>query len=161
MVSIVVAAGKNNAIGKDNQLIWHLPDDLKFFKKITLGNPIIMGRSTYESVGRPLPGRRNIVLSRNKDLKIDGCEVVHSPEEALQLLKDHEHIMVVGGEAIYKLFMAHTDRIYLTRVDFSPEADSYFPELKTSEWKLIESHFHDRDEKHKYSFHFETWDKIK
>ena len=119
-ISLVVAAAANNAIGKDNQLLWHLPDDLKFFKKTTMGFPIVMGKKTFDSVGRPLPGRRNIVLSRQPDLKIKGAEVFHSLEETLNSLTNEQEIMVVGGAEICQLFLPKSDRIYLTRVDARP-----------------------------------------
>ena len=126
MTTIVVAMGKNREIGVDNQLLWHLPKDLKHFKELTSGHPIIMGRKTYESIGRPLPNRRNIVLSKDKDLLIPGCEVFDSVLEVLGL----GDITVIGGEEIYKLFLPFTRKLELTvvLVTFS-DADTFFPEL--------------------------------
>jgi dihydrofolate reductase len=161
MIALVVATGKNNAIGKDNKLLWHLPVDLKFFKSITLGHPIIMGRTTFDSVGKPLPGRRNIVVSRNKNLKIEGCEVCNSLEDAVSLCKDNETIMIVGGEEIYRQSMQIVDRIYRTLVNISPEADRFFPEINLDEWKLTASDFRPADEKNLIDCTFETYDKIK
>lgn len=160
MVNIVVAAGINNAIGKDNKLLWHLPDDLKFFKQVTMGHPIVMGRATFESVGRPLPGRRNIILSRDNSLNIPGCEVLHAAEEVFKLLENEKEIMIVGGDEIYRLFLPFTQRIFLTRVFCSPDADRFFPELSSEEWKQTESNHHEKDEKHPYAFTFETWERI-
>jgi len=158
-ISLVVAAAANNAIGKDNQLLWHLPDDLKFFKKTTMGFPIVMGKKTFDSVGRPLPGRRNIVLSRLPDLKIKGAEVFHSLEETLNSLTNEQEIMVVGGAEIYQLFLPKSDRIYLTRVDARPDGDTFFPELNPEEWILSYSEEHPADERHIYAFRFEIWDR--
>jgi len=161
MIALVVATGKNNAIGKDNKLLWHLPVDLKFFKSITLGHPIIMGRTTFDSVGKPLPGRRNIVVSRNKNLKIEGCEVCNSLEDAVSLCKDNETIMIVGGEEIYRQSMQIVDRIYRTLVNISPEADRFFPEINLDEWKIVASEFRPADDKNLIDCTFETYDKIK
>ena len=161
MIALVVATGKNNAIGKDNNLLWHLPVDLKFFKSITLGHPIIMGRTTFDSVGKPLPGRRNIVVSRNKNLKIEGCEVCNSINEAIDLCKNIDTIMIVGGEEIYRQSMQIADRIYRTLIDVSPEADRFFPEINLNEWKLTASDFRPADEKNLIDCTFETYDKIK
>ncbi|RZL54772.1 MAG: dihydrofolate reductase, partial [Pedobacter sp.] len=113
-VSIVVAVSENNAIGKDNQLLWHLPADLKHFKEITTGHPIIMGRKTYDSIGRPLPNRRNIVITRTTNLSIENVEVVNTLEEAISLCKDEKEIFIIGGAEIYKHALPLTNRIYLT-----------------------------------------------
>ena len=161
MIALVVATGKNNAIGKDNKLLWHLPIDLKFFKSITLGHPIIMGRTTFDSVGKPLPGRRNIVVSRNKNLIIEGCEICNSLEDAINLCKDNETIMIVGGEEIYRQSISIADRIYRTLIDVSPEADRFFPEIDKNEWKLIATDFKPADEKNLIDCTFETYDRIK
>ncbi len=136
-ISIIVAIANNMAIGKDNDLIWHISEDLKRFKSITSGNTIIMGRKTYESIGRPLPKRRNIVISRNRDLSIEGAEVVNSLDEALRLTESENEVFIIGGGAIYKEAMPLADRLYLTRVDISPEADIFFPEIDYNEWKEI------------------------
>lgn len=160
MLNIVVAAGLNGAIGKDNKLLWHLPDDLKYFKKVTMGHPVIMGRATYDSIGRPLPGRKNIVVSRNKDLQIEGCEVVPTPEVALKLVKDSEEIMLIGGADMYRQLLPQTRRVYMTLVNDAPEADRFFPTLLRDEWKLVSEEFHPEDEKHKHSFKFQIWERI-
>jgi dihydrofolate reductase len=160
MIILVVATGKNNVIGKDNKLLWHLPIDFKFFKTITLGHPIIMGRATFDSVGKPLPGRRNIVISRNKDLVIQGCEVCHSIDDAISLCKDEETIMIIGGEEIYKQSMPIADRIYRTLVDISPDGDRFFPDINLDEWKLVASDFKVADDKNLLDCTFETYDRI-
>jgi dihydrofolate reductase len=160
MIAIVVATGKNNAIGKNNQLLWHLPIDLKFFKEITLGHPIIMGRTTFDSVGKALPGRKNIIVTRNKDLKIAGCDICFSIEEALEICKGIDPIMIVGGEEIYKQSMKFVDRIYRTLIDIEPEADRFFPEINLNEWKLVESKFKKANEKNKLDCTFEIYDRI-
>lgn len=133
MLSIIVAMGSNRAIGRDNKLLWHLPDDLKNFKALTMGSVMIMGRKTFESIGRVLPGRQTIVISRNPELKIEGAHCVSSFESALELsksLSSNEEVFVVGGGEIYKMALEHVDKIYLSVVDLSPEADTYFPSFK-------------------------------
>lgn len=160
MISIVVAVGKNGAIGKDNKLLWHLPDDLKFFKRITTGHPVLMGRNTFEAIGKPLPNRRNIIITRNKNYTADGTEVLHSIDEALELVKDSEAIMIIGGADIYRQILPRTDRVYLTVVGAEPPADKYFEHLNPAEWKLIEETHHTIDEKHAYSFDMQVWDRV-
>ncbi len=155
IVSIVVAIAQNNAIGKDNQLLWHLPKDLKHFKDITSGHTVIMGRKTYESVGKPLPNRRNIIITR-QNIVINGCEVVNSIEEALKLCTGEAEVFIVGGAEIYKQAMTLTDRIYLTIVHQEFDADTYFPEIKENIWKETERQDHESDEKHLFPYSFIT-----
>jgi len=155
IVSIVVAIAQNYAIGKDNKLLWHLPKDLKHFKEITSGGTIIMGRKTYDSVGRPLPNRRNIVITRQQ-IEITGCEVVNSLQAALDLCRDHQEVFIVGGAEIYKQAMPFTNRIYLTVVHQDFEGDTYFPEIKRDIWKETERADHEADEKNVLSFSFIT-----
>jgi dihydrofolate reductase len=157
MISIIVAADENNVIGKDNDLIWHLPDDLKFFKNLTSGHPIIMGRKTYESIGKPLPDRTNIIITREGSFKAEGCVVVHSLDEAIRNAQDQD-IFIVGGEQIYRLALPQTDRVYLTRIHHAFEGDRYFPSLGT-EWIETESNEHCVDEKHAFPFTFKTYEK--
>ena len=144
-LSIIVAAAKNGVIGRNNQLPWHLPQDLKYFKSVTLGKPVIMGRKTYESIGKPLPGRINIVVTRNKDwFAASGLVVANSFEqgllEAQKVLNTgslaSDEVMVIGGAEIYRAALGLADRIYLTRVDVTPEGDAFFAPLKESEWVL-------------------------
>lgn len=154
-VSAVVAIAENNAIGKNNQLLWHLPNDLKHFKQITSGHTVIMGRKTYESVGKPLPNRRNIIITRQK-ISIPGCEVVGSVEEALSLCSAEQEVFIVGGAEIYRLAMPLTDRIYLTIVHREFEADAYFPAINKAEWMETEREEHGTDEKHNIPYSFIT-----
>lgn len=155
IVSIVVAISENHAIGKDNQLLWHLPKDLKHFKEITTGGTVIMGRKTYDSVGKPLPNRRNIIITRQQ-IEIDGCEVVNSLQAALDLCRDHKEVFIVGGAEIYKQAMPLTDRIYLTIVHENFEGDTYFPEIKEDIWKETARADHEADDKNALPFSFIT-----
>ena len=151
-VSLVVAAAKNNVIGRDGELPWHLPDDLRHFKRLTTGKPIIMGRRTFESIGRPLPDRHNIVMTRDPDYAAAGCDVVTSVSDALKLAGDDTEVMVIGGGQVYRDFLPRADRIYLTRVQAEIDGDTYFPEIDASEWQLVSSEHHDADDKHAYAF---------
>jgi len=155
IVTIVVAIAENHAIGKDNKLLWHLPKDLKHFKEITSGGTVIMGRKTYDSVGKPLPNRRNIIITRQQ-IEIAGCEVVNSLQAALDLCREHKEVFIVGGAEIYKQAMPLTDRIYLTIVHENFEADTYFPEISKDIWKETERTDHEADEKNPLSFSFIT-----
>lgn len=142
-LSIIVAVAENNVIGRGNTLPWHVPEDLKSFKKITMGKPIVMGRKTYESIGRPLPGRTNIVITRNPEWQAEGVSTVASLAEALALAEQRcvidgmDELFVIGGEQIYRLAMASAQRIYMTRVHTNVEGDAYFPELSASEWQQV------------------------
>lgn len=155
IVSIIVATGENNAIGKDNQLLWHLPADLRHFREITSGHTIIMGRKTFDSVGKPLPKRRNIVVTR-QDIQIEGCEVVKSIDEALELCKDEHEVFIAGGAEIYRQAMDKTDRIYLTRVHQSFDADTFFPEINHDLWIETSHADHPADEKNNIPYSFIT-----
>ena len=154
-VSIVVAIAENYAIGKNNQLLWYMPADLRHFKQITTGHTVIMGRKTYDSVGKPLPNRRNIIVTR-QDIQIEGCEVVKSVDEALELCAGEEEVFIVGGAEIYKLAMNKTDRIYLTIIHHSFDADTLFPEIDYMEWKETSREDHQPDEKNKFPYSFIT-----
>ncbi len=154
-ISIVVAIAQNNAIGKDNKLLWHLPKDLKHFKEITTGGTIIMGRKTYDSVGRPLPNRRNIVITRQQ-IEIPGCEVVNSLDAALKLCTTETEVFIVGGAEIYKLAMPLTDRVYLTIVHQDFEADTFFPEINGDLWTETERQDYEPDEKNPLPYSFIT-----
>ncbi len=153
--TIVVAISENNAIGKDNQLLWYLPADLKHFKNITTGHTVIMGRKTFDSVGKPLPNRRNIIITRHV-MHIEGCEVVSSIDAALALCADEDEVFIVGGAEIYRQSIHLTDRIYLTIVHQKFEADSFFPEINDSEWKETAREDHQPDEKNKLPYSFIT-----
>ncbi len=159
MISMIVAADEQNVIGKDNQLIWHLPDDLKFFKQKTSGHAIIMGRNTFESVGRPLPNRTNIIITRDRTYSAEGCEVVHSLEMALDIAKKvDDNPFIVGGEQIYRLALPIANQVFLTRIHHSFEGDRHFPELDDA-WKETSAEFHPTDDKHAHSFTIYTYQK--
>lgn len=162
MISLVVAAAENNAIGKNNQLLWHLPNDLKFFKNTTWAGVVIMGRKTIESVNKPLPGRLNIVVTNNKDWKVDGVMVAHNLEEAIALARkeNFKEISVIGGGAIYKQSMTLADIIYMTRVHTTIDGDTFFPEINKADWHLAEKNDFSKDAKHAYDYSFEKWEKI-
>ena len=155
-ISIIVAISENNAIGKNNQLLWHLPADLKHFKTITSGHPIIMGRKTYDSIGRPLPNRKNIVITRQKDLVIEGVHIVNSMEEALSLCANENEVFIIGGAEIYKSALSFTNLIYLTTVHHHYDADAFFPELAKKDWKEINQEYHPADEKNSVAYTFST-----
>jgi dihydrofolate reductase len=156
MITFVVAAAENNAIGKDNQLLWKLPTDLKHFKTITSGGTIIMGRKTYDSMGKPLPNRRNIIITRNPDLNIDGAEVTQSLEAALKLCQHEAEVFVIGGAEIYKAALNKADKIFLTRVHQNFNGDAYFPELDPDKWEETAREYHEPDEKNTIPFSFIT-----
>jgi len=159
-LTLIAAAAENNALGKDNQMIWRLPDDFKRFKQLTTGHHIIMGRKTLESMNGPLPNRTNVVITRQPDYTYEGCTIVNSLDEALAACPQNQEVFIIGGGEIYKQSIAMADKIELTRVlGISPEADAYFPEIDSDEWNLTESVFHDKDEKHAYEFIFETWER--
>ncbi|HVW96950.1 MAG TPA: dihydrofolate reductase [Mucilaginibacter sp.] len=159
IVSAVVAIAENRAIGKDNKLLWHLPNDLKHFKTITSGHTIIMGRKTFDSVGRPLPNRRNIVITR-RDITIDGAEVVNSLDAAVALCKNEQEVFIVGGAEIYNMAMPVTDRIYLTVVHQEFDGDAFFPEISPDEWKETEREDHAPDEKNPIPYSFITYERF-
>ncbi len=159
-VSLVAAIAKNNAIGKDNKLLWHLSNDLKFFKAYTLGKVILMGRKTFESIGkRALPGRINAVVSRDANINVENVLVFRTLESALQHFKNSEEVCIVGGAQMYKDTLPFADLLILTRVDVTPDADVYFPEINWSEWKLISQDERFVDEKHAYNYTFQTYER--
>ncbi|MCO5948710.1 dihydrofolate reductase [Mucilaginibacter flavidus] len=158
-ISIVVAISENRAIGKDNKLLWYLPNDLKHFKAITSGHTVIMGRKTYESVGKPLPNRRNIIITR-QDIQIEGCEVVNSIKAALELCRTEREVFIVGGAEIYKQSLHLTDRIYLTVVHKQFEGDSFFPEIKKTDWLQVSREDHQPDEKNSLPYSFITYEHV-
>ena len=155
-ISFVVAMGRNKVIGRNNSLPWNMPADMKHFKKLTLGKPIIMGRKTYETIGKPLPNRKNIIITRDQDYKAEGCIVAHSIEESLQSAENAEEVMVIGGAQIYKEFLPKANRIYLTIIDHDFEGDTHFPEYNEEEWQEIEREEHKADEENKYDYVFVT-----
>lgn len=162
MITLIAAAGENNELGKDNDLLWHLPDDFKRFKSLTTGHHIIMGRKTFESFPKPLPNRTHVIITRSKDYKApEGCIVVNNLEKAFEVCPKNKTIFIIGGGEIYKQSIPIADCIELTRVHKNFDADTFFPEINPLNWELTTSEFHDKDEKHKFSFTFETYEKIK
>ena len=157
MITIIAAAGSNNELGKDNDLVWHLPDDFKRFKKLTTGHHIIMGRKTFQSFPKPLPNRVHLVITRNKDYHPEGAIIVHSMAEALEVAKNDNQAFIIGGGEIYKIGMEIAEKIELTRVNGSFEADTFFPEISSENWKLASEEFHLKDEKHKFDFSYQTF----
>ena len=160
MISIIVAVAENGAIGSGNRLPWHLPDDLKRFKALSLGKPVVMGRRTFESIGRPLPGRTNIVISRQGGLAIDGVRVVHSLDEALAAAGSVPEVVVIGGAQIFRQVLPRTDTIHLTRVHARVAGDVFFPELDPAQWREAAVEHHAADERHQYAFSFVTLQRI-
>lgn len=160
-ISLVVAASNNNVIGKDNGLVWNLPDDMKHFKNVTWGMPVVMGRKTFESFKRPLPGRKNIVLSKQKDLKIEGAIVLNTMKDVEFLVKemDVKELMVIGGGEIYKMYYPKANKIYMTRVDTVIEGDTFFPPIDEKAWRLVSSIKNTADERHAYDFTYELWER--
>ena len=159
MISLIVAASTNNAIGKANQMLWHLPEDFKFFKNTTWGMPIIMGRKTYESIGKPLPGRTNIVITSNAEWKADGVQVSADINEAIKLAKttNAKEIFITGGGEIYKQTIGIADKIYLTRVATHIDGDVFFPLIEENIWELIFEKNLKADVKNAFDMSFQTW----
>lgn len=154
-ISIIVAVAENGVIGNDNQLLWRLSEDLKLFKKRTSHHAVIMGRKTYDSIGKPLPNRLNIVISRSKDLKIEGCTVANSLQDAIEIAKnesDKEEVFIIGGEKIYNLAENLATKLYLTKVDASLDGDAFFNLKPYENWKLLSSLSYQKDEKNEYKF---------
>jgi len=161
-ISLVVAASENNAIGKNNQLLWNLPNDLKFFKNTTWGFPVIMGRKTFEEVNKPLPGRTNIVITSNPGWQAAGTITVGNINEAIAKAAEtnSKQAFIIGGGEIYKQSMEIADIIYITRVHAQLEGDTFFPEIDESKWKLTSNQDFVADEKHAYNYSFQIWKKI-
>lgn len=159
MITIIAAIANNNALGINNKLIWHLPEDLKRFKRVTIGHHVIMGRKTFESLGKPLPNRTTIIITRNKDYKANDCIVVNSLAEALKNAKQDKNPFILGGAEIYKLAMPIADKLDLTLVHHEFEADAFFPEIDTSIWKEKSREKFKADEMNKYDYSFVTYEK--
>lgn len=163
MVSLIVAMGENRVIGNKNELPWHLPEDLKYFKRVTMGHPVIMGRKTFESIGRPLPGRKNIVISAQEDYVAEGCTVLHSIEEVLMLNEKNpgEEYFVIGGAEIYKALLPVADRLYITFIYEKFEGDTVFPPFKINEWELVSRQKGLKSEENPYDFEFLVYERKK
>lgn len=159
ILSMIVATANNRIIGKDNDMPWHLPADLAYFKKTTLGKPVIMGRKTYESIGRPLPGRRNIVISRDINYKAEGVDIVTTVDAALGLIEGVEEVMVIGGGAIYQHCLPAANRLYITHIEADIEGDTQFPFYDENVWKKVVSNQFLADEKNQYNLDFCIYEK--
>jgi len=156
-ISFIVAMDRNGLIGAGSRLPWHLPDDMRRFRQITMGKPVLMGRKTYESIPdrlRPLPGRTNIVLTQQLDYEAPGCTIVHSLAQALAAASEHDELMVIGGARLYEQLLSQADRIYLTQIDGEFEGDVFFPALNQAEWQEVEREEHGRDDRHSTPFTF-------
>ena len=159
-LSIIVAMAANGVIGRDNELPWHLPADLQHFKQITMGKPILMGRKTFESIGRPLPGRSNIVITRDGSYTAGGCEVVTSIQAALEAASGHDEVMVIGGAELYRQVLPEVETIYLTRIHEPFDGDTRFPEIRNTEWHQVERTDHEADEKNPHDYSFIRLDRV-
>jgi len=154
ILSNITAMDNNRLIGKNNALPWHLPEDLAFFKKTTLSKPIIMGRKTFESIGRPLPGRTNIIVSRNSDYRVDGCVVLNGIDDVLEYCKDDDEIMLIGGASLYEQWLPYAHQMYLTQINGEFEGDAWFPKYQPEQWETVwqESHTSKHDSNLHYQF---------
>ena len=162
MITLIAAAGQNNELGKDNDLIWHLPADLKRFKKVTTGHAIIMGRNTFESIGKPLPNRRSIIITRNTSYKKEGCEVVHSLEDAIELIQDQDNAFIIGGAQIYHEAIEKNlvDQLDITEVHQDFNTDVYFPSIDKVTWEEVSRVSFTPDEKNRYNYSFLSYKKL-
>jgi dihydrofolate reductase len=162
MLTIIAATSTNNALGKNNQLVWHLPEDFKRFKTITSGHYIIMGRKTFESFPKPLPNRTHVIITRNKNYQApEGCLVVESLEDAIAICPKNEEVFVIGGGEIYQQSIHLVDKIEITKVHTTVDADTFFPEINEAEFEIVFEEHHAKDEKHQFDFTFLTYQKIK
>lgn len=157
MKILIAAAAENNALGKDNDLLWHLPDDFKRFKALTSNHYIIMGRKTFESFPKPLPNRTHIVITRQKNYNPEGCIVVNTIEKAIEITPKNEDVFIIGGGEIYKQSIDFADKIELTLVHHTLDADTFFPEIDLKKWELVKEEFHSKDDKHLYDFTYQTF----
>ena len=162
MISFMWAQDKNGVIGKDNQLPWHLPEDLKHFKRTTMGHPIVMGRKTYESIGKPLPGRENIVLTRDRQFRAEGCIVLHSIDQLYDWINRYDgEVFITGGAHIFQLLLPVAERFYVTKIAESFAGDTYFPSIDWSQWELVTSKKGIKNEKNPYDYEFQIYEKRK
>ncbi len=157
MITLIAAVAENNALGKNNQLLWHLPDDFKRFKSVTTGHHIIMGRKTFESFPKPLPNRTHVIITRQNYNAPEGCIVVDSLEKAIAVCPKNEEIFIIGGGEIYKQSIEMADKLDITKVHHLFDADTFFPEIDSNKWDLVYSELHHKDEKHQYSYSFQTY----
>ena len=157
MITLIAAVAENNALGKNNQLLWHLPDDFKLFKNVTSGHYIIMGRKTFESFPKPLPNRTHVIITRQKNYTSENCIVVDSLQKAISVCPKDEEIFVIGGGEIYTQSIEMADKLDITRVHHTFDADTFFPKIDLNKWKLTSEEFHPKDEKHHFDFTFQTY----
>ncbi|RLA21048.1 MAG: type 3 dihydrofolate reductase [Gammaproteobacteria bacterium] len=158
-LSLIAAMANNRVIGIENRLPWQLSADLQHFKKITMGKPILMGRKTYESIGRPLPGRENIVLTRDKSFSAEGCTIYHSIDEALEATRTYEEVMVIGGDSFYRQLISKADSLYLTFIELDIEGDAFFPEYSLGEWEETERESFEASDETNFGYHFTVWER--
>ncbi|GIN91971.1 dihydrofolate reductase [Siminovitchia terrae] len=160
MISFLWAQDENGLIGNNNDLPWRLPADLKYFKETTMGHPIVMGRKTYESIGRPLPGRTNIILTKDQDYQAEGCLVFHCKEDLLGWIEENgSEVFITGGSEIFKLFLEDADRLYVTKIRAAFEGNTYFPALDWKKWRLISTEKGPKDEKNPYDYEFQIYER--
>ena len=162
MISLLVAMDKNRVIGVNNQLPWHLPSDLAYFKRVTMGHPIIMGRKAHDSIGRVLPGRENIILTRNSNYSAPGCTVIYSVDDIKRLNAErkNEELFVIGGAELFNHVLDFSDRLYITLIEDEFDGDTFFPEINEDEWELVSKEKGVRDEKNPYDYYFLVYDRI-
>lgn len=159
-ITLIVAAAENNAIGKGNGMPWHLPNDFKYFKEKTLNHSVVMGRKTFESIGKPLPERRNIVMTKNTNYLHEEVDVANNIDELLLYCRDEREIFIIGGAEIYKQTLPLAHKVLLTRVHTTVDGDAFFPELPANEWKLISAEKHEKDDRHAFDYTFEVYERI-
>ena len=161
IISLIAAIGKNNELGKDNSLVWNMPADMQYFRNKTKGHTVIMGRKTFESIGRPMPNRKNIIITRDKDYKAKGIEVVNSLEEALRQAQGKHEIFIIGGAEIYRQAMFFADKLYITHIDAEDkDADTFFPEIIPVVWNEISHEEHKKDENNPFDYTFSVYEKF-
>ena len=160
MIIMIAAVAENLALGKNNELVWHLPDDFKRFKQLTTNHYIIMGRKTFESFPKPLPNRTHVIITRQQDYTAEGCLVAANLADALAMIPKDENVFVIGGGEIYAMALPFTDVIELTKVHARFEADTFFPEIDSKQWNLVSEEYHPKDEKHLYDFTYETYHRV-
>ncbi len=160
MISFLVAMDRKNTIGKSNDLPWHLPEDLRYFKNVTMGHPIVMGRKTHESIGRILPGRENIIVTRNRDYECGECTIAHSADEVLEMERESgEEYFVIGGAELFNSFFPYADRLYITDIEDVFEGDTFFPEYSKDDWSLVSEEKGIKNEKNPYDYYFRVYEK--
>ena len=159
-LSLIAALARNRVIGRDQRLPWHLPADLRFFKQMTMGKPLLMGRRTWESIGRPLPGRQMIVLSRDPHVQAPGCSLAQTLDQALEIAHAAPELMVIGGAQLYRQTLPLAERMYLTRIEADVSGDTWFPEWEEREWRLVWEEAHPADAQHAWPYRFQHWERI-